>query len=217
MRHENPEPYGLGVFLCMARSHSYAVFAAGALMSIRLAVTIVFSVIGWSAAAEIYKTVDANGNVVFTDIAPIERSGQAPAQEVNVPPINSYEPPPSAQSPNGSAPASSVPSYYSDLEVISPTEDETIRDNAGNVQIQVAISPPLRADHRLLLVLDGTPTDVEAVNGVFELSNVDRGIHTAGARAVDRQGNVLIESNPATFNLMRVSIDGPTPMPHAAQ
>ncbi len=65
-------------------------------------------------------------------------------------------------------------------------EDETIRDNAGNVQIEAAITPPLRSDHRLLLVLDGTPTEVEAVNGVFELSNVDRGTHTAGARAVDR-------------------------------
>ena len=81
MRHENPEPYGLGVFLCKARSHSYAVFAAGALMSIRLAVSIVLSVIGGSAAAEIYKTVDANGNVVFTDIAPVDRSGQAPRRK----------------------------------------------------------------------------------------------------------------------------------------
>jgi hypothetical protein len=188
----------------------------GALMSIRMAVAIVLCAIGLSAAAEIYKTVDANGNVVFTDIAPIDRSGQAPAQEVNVQPINSYEPPPSVQSSNAQSSAP-VPSYYSQLDVVSPTEDETIRDNAGNVQIQVAISPPLRSDHRLLLVLDGTPTDVEAVNGVFELSNVDRGTHTAGARAVDRQGNVLIESNPTTFNLMRVSIDGPTPMPHAAQ
>jgi len=186
-------------------------------MRIRLALSIVLSILGCSATAEIYKTVDANGNVVFTDIAPVERSGQPPSQAVNVQPINSYEPPPSAQSQNPlSSPGSSVPSYYSQLEVISPTEDETIRDNAGNVQIEVAISPPLRSDHRLLLVLDGTVTGVEAVNGVFELSNVDRGTHTAGARAVDRQGNVLIESNPATFNLMRVSIDGPTPMPHAA-
>ena len=38
----------------------------------------------------------------------------------------------------------------------------------------------LRADHRLLLVLDGKHTEVEAVNGVFELSNVDRGTHTVG-------------------------------------
>jgi hypothetical protein len=171
-----------------------------------------------SATAQIYKTVDANGNVVFTDIAPVERSGQKPAQEVSVQPMNSYEPPPTAQMPSASMPGpSTAPGYYSALEVISPTEDETIRDNAGNVQIEVAISPPLRSDHRLLLVLDGSPTEVEAVNGVFELSNVDRGTHTAGARAVDRAGNVLIESNPATFNLMRVSIDGTAvPTPHSS-
>jgi hypothetical protein len=190
-------------------------------MSTRLAAVVVLSFAAASATAQIYKTVDANGNVVFTDIAPIERSGQPPVQEVNVPPMNSYEPPQgAAQTPNisSSSGPSATPGYYSQLDVISPTEDETIRDNAGNVQIEVAISPPLRSGHHLLLVLDGTPTDVEAVNGVFELSNVDRGTHTAGARAVDGAGNVLIESNPATFNLMRVSIDGPpVPTPHAGQ
>ena len=188
-------------------------------MNIRFAIVVALSLIASSASAQIYKTVDANGNVVYTDIAPIERSGQPPPQEVNVQPINSYEPPAASQTsaPSYSGP-STTPSYYAQLEVISPTEDETIRDNAGNVQIEVAISPPLRSDHRLLLVLDGTPTDVEAVNGVFEISNVDRGTHTVGARAVDRLGNVLIESAPATFNLMRVSIDStPTPTPHSAQ
>jgi len=186
-------------------------------MNTRFAVVVALSIVASSASAQIYKTVDANGNVVYTDIAPIERSGQPPPQEVNVQPINSYEPPAAPQSSNSSNSAPTTPSYYAQLEVISPTEDETIRDNAGNVQIEVAISPPLRSDHRLLLVLDGSPTDVEAVNGVFEISNVDRGTHTAGARAVDRLGNVLIESAPATFNLMRVSIDStPIPTPHAA-
>ena len=188
-------------------------------MNTRFAVVVALSLVASSASAQIYKTVDANGNVVYTDIAPIERSGQPPPQEVNVQPINSYEPPSNQQgsTPSNSGP-STTPSYYAQLDVISPTEDETIRDNAGNVQIEVAISPPLRSDHRLLLVLDGNPTDVEAVNGVFEISNVDRGTHTAGARAVDRLGNVLIESAPTTFNLMRVSIDSaPTPTPHTTQ
>lgn len=186
-------------------------------MGIRLALIIALVAASSAASAQIYKTVDANGNVVFTDIAPVDRSGQPAPQPVAVPPMNTYEPPavPAAQPNTQSAPV--TPSYYSQLEVISPGEDETIRDNAGDIQIEVAISPPLRADHRLLLVLDGTATEVEAVNGVFELTNVDRGTHTAGARAVDRQGNVLIESNPATFNLMRVSIDSNPPVitPHA--
>lgn len=183
-------------------------------MRIRLALIVALVTASSAASAQIYKTVDANGNVVFTDIAPVDRSGQPAPQPVAVPPMNTYEPPavPAAQ-PTQSAPV--TPTYYAQLEVVSPTEDETIRNNAGDIQIEATISPPLRADHRLLLVLDGTATDVEAVNGVFELTNVDRGTHTAGARAVDREGNVLIESNPVTFNLMRVSIDSsPVVTPH---
>jgi len=186
-------------------------------MDSRLALILVLAAVSPTAVGEIYKTVDANGNVVFTDIAPIDRSGQPPAKPVTVEPINSYEPPPaSVAQPNAAPPPSGDVGYYAQLEVISPAEDETIRDNSGDVQIQVAISPQLRADHRLLLVFDGNQTEVEAINGVFELSNVDRGTHTVGGRVVDRQGNVVMESNPATFNLMRVSL-GPqdhTPTPH---
>jgi hypothetical protein len=187
-------------------------------MSIRMALMVLASIAASSALGQIYKTTDANGNVVFTDIAPVDRSGQPTAKEVTVPPLNSYDPPVIQSTPAApSTPAGSAsPGYYAQLDVLTPTEDETIRDNAGNVQIEVAITPPLRSDHRLLLVLDGTATEVEAVNGVFELSNVDRGTHTAGARAVDRQGNVLIESNPTTFNLQRVALgsDAPVVTPH---
>jgi|SoiMethySBSTD1v2_1073268.scaffolds.fasta_scaffold1091732_1 hypothetical protein len=187
-------------------------------MDSRLALILVLAAVAPTALGEIYKTVDANGNVVFTDIAPADRSGQPAPQAVTVTPINSYEPPPAAVAqPNAASPPSSDDvGYYAQLEVISPTEDETIRDNAGDVQIQVAIAPQLRTDHRLLLVFDGNGTEIEAVNGVFELSNVDRGTHTVAGRVVDRSGNVVIESNPATFNLMRVALGAQdhVPTPH---
>jgi Domain of unknown function (DUF4124) len=182
-------------------------------MSIRLALIILFGAVAATAAGQIYRTVDANGNVVFTDIAPVDRSGQPSAQQVEIPPTNTFEPP-VVQAPASSATApSSSAGFYNELVIISPTEDESIRDNAGNVTIEVAINPPLRADHRLLLVLDGTQTEVEAQNGVFELTNVDRGTHTAGVRAVDRQGNVVTDSDPVTFHLLRVSVQQPQAAP----
>lgn len=183
-------------------------------MSIRLALIVGLFAASSAAFGQIYRTVDANGNVVFTDIAPVDRSAGPAPQTVTVEPVNTYEPPVQA-APTDTPVTAGTSDYYSELAVISPTEDATIRDNAGNIQIEVAITPNLRSDHRLLLVLDGEPTEVEAEGGLFELSNVDRGTHTAGARAVDRQGNVLIESGPTTFNLMRVAVS-PSPAPGPA-
>ena len=68
-------------------------------MDSRLALILVLVAMTPAAFGEIYKTVDANGNVVYTDIAPVDRSGQAAPQEVTVPQVNSYEPPPAPVAP----------------------------------------------------------------------------------------------------------------------
>ena len=47
---------------------------------------------------------------------------------------------------------------------------------------------------------------------MFELSNVDRGTHTAAVRIVDRDGFVVIESDPTTFHLMRVTVSPKVPI-----
>ena len=182
-------------------------------MGIRLALIIGLAAASAAVFAAIYKTVDADGNVVFTDIAPVDRSGQTSEQAVSVRPMNTYEPAAQATPTEAEASESTAPGYYAALDVVSPAEDETIRDNAGDLQIEVTLTPARRADHRLLLVLDGAPTEIEALDGVFALTNVDRGTHTAGAEVVDRQGHVLIESNPVTFHLLRVAQNDAPPVP----
>ena len=186
-------------------------------MGIRLALIIGLAAASCVAQAEIYKTVDANGNVVFTDIAPVDRSGVAAPQEVTVEPMNTYEP--------ATAPAprkTPIPTTRRRRAITRsstwsrPAPDASVRDNAGNVEVQVALTPVLRASHRLLLVFDGEDTEIEAVSGAFELTNVDRGTHTVGAKVVDRRGNVLIESASSTFNLMRFATPQGAAETHAA-
>ena len=182
-------------------------------MGFRLALIIGLVAASSVAVAEIYKTVDANGNVVFTDIAPVDRSGQPAPQPVTVTPMNTYDSPTQAPPATEADDEATAPTYYSQLTVTSPAADETVRDNGGYVEVQVALTPALRAGHRMLLVFDGEPTEIEAVSGGFQLTNVDRGTHTAGARVVDRRGNVLIESAASTFNLMRIVQAQPPPIP----
>ena len=167
-------------------------------MRIRLALIFIVACASLGASAQIFRTVDANGNVVFTDIAPVDRSGQGAPAQVTVPPVNTV---PALSVPGGpnNAAAAASPGYYTKLSIVAPAADETIRENAGNVRIEAAFAPPLRPDHRLLLLVDGAPSADDAVNGVFELSNVDRGTHTAALRIVDRDGAVLIESDRRRF------------------
>ncbi len=182
-------------------------------MHIRLALILIFTAASLGASGQIFRTVDANGNVVFTDVAPVDRTGQTQSTEVTVPQVNTV---PAVRAPAPQANSTSAATsrgYYTQLRVVSPANDATIRDNAGNVRIEFSIAPQLRSDHTLLLLLDGSPMQIAAVNGVFELANVDRGTRTARARVVDRAGSVIIESDPTTFHLMRVA--GATTVPIA--
>lgn len=181
-------------------------------MRVRLALIVALTAVSCGASGQIFRTVDANGNVVFTDIAPVDRSGQTPSTAVTVPPTNTV-PAPAAPAARANDAPPAPPAVYTAVSVVSPNDGDTIRENAGNVRIETATTPPLRADHRLVLILNGSPSAVEAVNGVFQLSNVDRGSHTVSVRVVDRDGGTIMDSRTTTFHLMRATVSPTTPVP----
>ena len=98
---------------------------------------------------------------------------------------------------------------YQKLEIISPADDETVRENAGNVNVTVGLIPNLRVDlgHRLVLFVDG-PQRFQAVSTSpqFQFTNLDRGTYTLRAAVVDPKGKEIASSKPSTFHLLRVSI-----------
>jgi len=94
--------------------------------------------------------------------------------------------------------------YYDSIGILKPAGDATIFDNAGNLEVLVAVAPALRPGDRVVLTLDGHP----AASGAglrFALSGIDRGEHTLVAKAVDSDGDSLIASPPVVFNLWRAS------------
>ena len=174
-------------------------------MAIRLALFLCL-IATTATADQIYKTVDAEGNVVFTDVPPVNRAGQPDGQEVTVPAANTYAPPVVSAPDDDAAPPVDKAPAYSDVVIVDPANDATIRENAGEVLVQATTTPGLRAGNRLLLILDGAPTEIAADDGVFQLSNVDRGTHTVAARIVDDADETLLESEPVTFHLLRYAL-----------
>ncbi len=166
------------------------------------------------AAAEttIYKTVDEDGNVVFTDTPP---RADGPSETITITSPNSFDPAESGTEgsnrqlwivdPDTDEKANDQ--FYGALTITSPVDDENVRENAGNVTVTVKLEPPnLRPGHRIRLLLDGSPTGGANTTGQFALTNVDRGTHSLKAEVVDEAGTLIYAGSSSTFHLQRYSI-----------
>lgn len=159
-----------------------------------------------SAYAAVYRTVDEHGNVVFTD------DPGANGEPVKLPPLSTV-PPPKYTGKKESVPEDIQPQapVYEIVRIVAPTQDETLRDNPGNVTVKVAVKPKLdkAAGHRIQYYLDGQPWLKPSPSGTAVLSPVDRGTHTVAAAVVNASGEVLKRSDDVRFYLHRQSINFP--------
>jgi hypothetical protein len=158
--------------------------------------------------AEIYRWVDANGNVVFTD------EPHPDAETIDLPPSTTYSPSPDEAaaddilklSPDDNADAvETLPDY--EIRVVTPANDESIWVNNGNVSISLIVDPeldPERGDVVQLQLDDSNVGEPQALTA-FQLNNLSRGTHTVSAQVLDASGAVLATSEPVSFTLHRAS------------
>ncbi len=157
--------------------------------------------------AEIYKTRDAQGNVVFTDVPPKDQS-----ETVKLSESSNYTPPVAQDSASTqSAPPQdeeddeeAEPTTYSTVSISSPAPEEAVRENSGNVTVTVRSAPRLATGHTYTLLLDGQPVG-DSSDGVFTLENVDRGTHTLSARITDKNMTIVAQGPDQTFHMLRFS------------
>jgi hypothetical protein len=95
---------------------------------------------------------------------------------------------------------------YSSIAIVQPANEATVFDNAGDVEVRVAVSPApdLDAGHRIALLLDGQQAALQSATH-FRLGALVRGEHRLEARIVDRYGNTVIASAPVKFYLWQAS------------
>lgn len=160
-----------------------------------------------TASAAVYKWVDADGTVHYSDTP---RDG---AEEVHVAPPQTYQPGALPAFTPRPEPPTPVPAY-SRFELTAPADDGTIRDNTGAITVSFAIEPELKTElgHRLVVLLDGQPqAPVQAAS--VTLDNVDRGTHSLQGRIVDANGKVVISTPSIQVHLHRQSVQMPLRKP----
>ncbi|WP_110458968.1 DUF4124 domain-containing protein [Shewanella algidipiscicola] len=163
------------------------------------------------AQAAIYKWVDKDGKVHYSD-NPIEN---AQAVELKENTQNQIKLPPVVVRDLGDKqlePAADKPSYQ--MRISSPSEEETIRDNNGNITIIGSITPDLASNHVLVLLMDGKVIGPAQTTAIFSLENVDRGEHIFEIKALAQNGKQLASTPPRTIFLHRARVNAiPKPKP----
>lgn len=179
----------------------YKLFSA---LSTALVINLSFGLLLSAAAtnivkAEVYKQVNPDGSVEFTDVPKSDDEAPLPLR-----PMSTFKAPP--VTPISSSPASSKAtiSQYTNISITSPANEATIRDNAGNLTVTVSLAPSLQPGHKMVLFDNGTNLG-ESTSGSFTLSNVDRGTHVLSVQVQDTSGKVLLASEPVTVFLHRQS------------
>jgi hypothetical protein len=156
-------------------------------------------------ADEIYKWVDENGQIHFSDVP------QEGATEVEIAPIQTFSAPSvaaSSSSSNDADDANETVMNYESLEITSPAMEETIWNTGGTVTVAVQTRPGLRTGHQIRLYLDGKPLpNLAPGTSSLQVSEVFRGEHQLRAEIWDETGTILIKADPSIFFYQQTSVN----------
>ncbi|HEY4713908.1 MAG TPA: DUF4124 domain-containing protein [Aquirhabdus sp.] len=147
--------------------------------------------------AAVYKKVDADGNVSFSDVP------DKNAQLITVAPLSTVP----AMSPeliestlgNNQTSSSNVRSEDYTLTIISPAPDQTYHRGAEAFSANVQVKPELINGDRLITLINGQPSSNVQTEGM------DRGQHQFEAKIVNANGRVLI-SKSVSFNVQQSNV-----------
>ncbi len=157
------------------------------------------------SAATIYRTVDAQGNVTFTNHA------EKGAEPVKLKPLSVYSAPEFKTTNAQEAGKTPAVSRYQSVSILSPKADETVRDNPGNVTVTAGSEPALsrKQGHNFQFFLDGKPVGKPQPGATKILPGVDRGEHRVAVAVVSASGKLLKRSKAVRFFLHRQTIFNP--------
>jgi len=153
-------------------------------------------------AAEVYRNVDAEGNVTFSD-EPSEGS-----EAVQVKPVTTVTLPKPQNVRETEKLREEVKregSVYESVTFAYPENNQAFHSGSGDIQFEVRSTPGLQTGHKYEVTLDGQPVG-QSASGSVTVRNVFRGTHNARVHIVDENG-VQVKTGPEiSFTVHRPSI-----------
>lgn len=175
-------------------------------MKLRLAfVAGILTFIALPLSAEVYRQIDSQGNVTYTD----EPAEGTEAEEIKVKPVTTVTlPKPEAvrEPERLRETVEQEGAAYDSVTFVSPGNDEAFHSGSGDVEFAVTSSPSLKGNHKYEVTLDGQPVG-QSESGTVMVRNVYRGTHDATVNIVDSNGVTIKSGETITFTIHRPSVN----------
>ena len=166
---------------------------------------------GLATGTQLYKSVDADGNIVYSD------TPTPGAEQLKPPPISTVDSLPKPEpaetearpgEETGDETAKKPPTRYTKFAIVSPQNDATIWDNTGAVPVSLLLEPALDTEngHSIWVYVDGKAVVRKSQSLVQPLSGIDRGAHTIRAEVRDENRKTLRRSKNITVHMKRASV-----------
>lgn len=172
-------------------------------MTLRL--TLIASALAFTATpslAEIYRNVDSQGNVTYSD----ERSNGS--ETVDVKPVTTVTLPKLedvVEAPGEAPTLEQAPDAYQAVSFVAPRNDEAFHSGSGDVEFRVTSTPALRRGHKYEVALDGQPVG-QSTSGSVMVRNVFRGTHQADVHIINQDGARIKTGDSISFTIHRPSV-----------
>jgi hypothetical protein len=170
-----------------------------------------------NAYGQIYKIVDKDGNVTYTDQAPGDGSKPMDLPELSVV-TTDYEadqtsaaqavPDPALAEEEENSPKA-LRKLYSDFHISRPAAEETFWGTENTVVVAWESSQPLKDGMSVRFSIDGVAQNASTENmlGI----TLDRGSHTVSAALFDASGRSIMTTETITFYVHQQTVRGNGP------
>ena len=161
-------------------------------------------------AAKVYSWVDGNGITHYSDAPPPGKN--AKEVDLRVAPLLGSSAPRSVQVDNfnsltGADAKKEKEAAKLTIELLSPEQGSTLRDNTGNIVFQGQVSPQPPGQYDMRLILNGKAAPLAHNSLAIRVENLDRGAYEAQLELLAKDGTILAKSKPTTFYLHRTRVN----------
>ena len=148
-----------------------------------------FLVYAVAANAGLYKGLDDEGNVVYSD-KPFDN-----AQKFTPPSLTIMDAPKAEAKKEALEEEKPAEFKYTDFDIVSPKDNQTIW-NEPDLGVSVQLKPALNTaeGHNIWLLMDGKPLVKNSQSMLLPIGRADRGAHQLQAQVRDKTGKIVVRT-----------------------